>query len=191
MGALGRSCKSTSSFHGHSKRPLNVLWPSYCLASHSQNLTFPTQSLTISITLYPAILFWLMIGTLLSIHLAFSYTRCLVCWSLTFTTFLDMLLGTSWCGVKLSVSPLCKHNSNPDFWTHLIGPYLWSESTFKTLPMSPICMTLPYHVSEPWIWPYPPLCPPFHISFTNITFTLPYLLFPAFPLFWNPQNCGV
>ena len=85
--------------------------------------------------------------------------------------------------------------------TYLIGPYLQPVSTSETLPVFPICMTLPYYVSDSRIQPYPPLCPPFCISFTSIAshyLTCHFLsplsdarLFPSYsyPLF--PDSCPI
>ena len=48
-------------------------------------------------------------------------------------------------------------------------------------PKLPICATL--HITFPIFGSHPALltCLPFHISFSSIALTLPYLLFPAFP----------
>ena len=72
------------------------------------------------------------------------------------TTFRTRLL-------QLCVTRNSELQSKPQ--THPIGPYLRSASISEALPMPPICMTLPYYVSEPRTQPLPHYIFPFTFPF--------------------------
>ena len=78
-----------------------------------------------------------------------------------------------------NVMTSCNTNSNLQSPVLFLGPtltLLW-DSILSSPLVWPCTNMFPTLRSDP----YTLLCPPFCISFMSIAFTLPYLLFPAFP----------